>query len=180
MTRQLVIFTDLDGCLLNKHDYSWDDAATCLRRLHDLTVPVVLSSSKTVAEMAVLADELPIDSFPFVAENGGVVCWRSAGQGGLEDNTINGARREDILNLLQSLKPRFQFRSFNDLGLSGVMTHTDLSEAAARRACDRHTTEPLLWDNSESQRLEFQEILDQSGFTFTRGCLLYTSPSPRD
>ncbi|HAC9004228.1 TPA: HAD hydrolase family protein, partial [Salmonella enterica subsp. enterica] len=47
----LLIFTDLDGTLLNSHTFEWQPAAPWLTRLHESGVPVILCSSKTAAEM---------------------------------------------------------------------------------------------------------------------------------
>lgn len=166
---QLIIVTDLDGCLLNKHDYRWQDAEECLRRLMKLEIPVVLSSSKTVSEMAHLAAELPIIDAPFASENGGAICWRNLANASDVPVEIRGADRTQILDLLESLHSKFQFRSFRDLGLKGVIQATDLSEAAATRALDRHSTEPLLWDDSDENRQQFAAELQTQGLSLTRG-----------
>lgn len=70
---KLLIATDLDATFLN-HDYTWSEAAPAVARLRELGIPLVLNSSKTVAEMESLAKDLDLDS-PIVAENGG--CLRS-------------------------------------------------------------------------------------------------------
>lgn len=170
---RLLIFTDLDGCLLNKHDYHWRDAEPCLQRLRQLQIPVILCSSKTRTEMEQLAVELPLIDAPLIAENGGTICWGPAGGGpdgrGSADQSNLGAERNQILQVLGELKGRFQFRSFRDLGVPGVMQATDLTESAAAAAMDRHSTEPLLWDDDVSRIPDFKSILQSHGLTFTRG-----------
>ena len=167
--RQLIIFSDLDGCLLNKHDYEWRDAEACLLRLVELQIPVVFASSKTVAEITAIAAELPCIPAPFIAENGGAISWGPLPK--VTDQSIEcaGASRTDILHVLDGLKPRFRFRSFRDLGLKGVMESTDLDESKAVKAIDRHCTEPLLWDDSAERRAEFEECLRQQDLSLTKG-----------
>jgi mannosyl-3-phosphoglycerate phosphatase len=70
----LVIFTDLDGTLLDFHSYSFKPASAALRELKRLNVPLILVSSKTRAEMLALSKSLGIDT-PFISENGGGVFW---------------------------------------------------------------------------------------------------------
>jgi len=65
----IVVFTDLDGTLLNS-DYRWNAAAPALGRLKTLGIPVVLVTSKTLAEVEAIRLELANES-PFVIENGG-------------------------------------------------------------------------------------------------------------
>ena len=47
-----MLFTDLDGTLLNHLDYGYAVARPLLRRLERLGIPVHIASSKTFAESA--------------------------------------------------------------------------------------------------------------------------------
>ena len=49
----LLVFSDLDGTLLDSHSYDWQPAAPWLSRLREANVPVILCSSKTSASVAV-------------------------------------------------------------------------------------------------------------------------------
>ena len=71
MGSSVLIFTDLDGCLLNKADYRYDDALPVLQRLSVAQIPVVLCSSKTRSEMSALQEELSLSGSPMTCENGG-------------------------------------------------------------------------------------------------------------
>src|SRR5262245_16745201 len=66
----LLVFTDLDGCLLDEHTYSWERARPALEALRARGVPLLLCSSKTRSEMEALARELGL-AWPYVVENGG-------------------------------------------------------------------------------------------------------------
>lgn len=166
-TLSVLIFTDLDGCLLSKIDYDWQPANSALRRIHRLKIPIILSSSKTASEMKQLASELPINEAPFIAENGGYVYWPESDDS--NSSVRHDSTRSKILNLLSELKPLYRFRSFRDLGTDGVMTATDLPIDKARRAIDRFSTEPLLWDDSDAALAEFRKHLLANSFSLTKG-----------
>ena len=68
---KFLFITDLDATLL-EHDYSYDAARPALEMIEKIEAPLVLNSSKTIAELSALADELKLDS-PIIAENGGAV-----------------------------------------------------------------------------------------------------------
>jgi len=70
----LIVFTDLDGTLLDFHSYSFKPAQAALRELKRLSVPLVLVSSKTRAEMAALSKAIGLDS-PLIVENGSAIFW---------------------------------------------------------------------------------------------------------
>lgn len=171
---RLILFTDLDGCLLNKHDYDWSAAASTLATLRRHKVPVVMNSSKTVPEMSRLAVDLGLQGNTFVSENGAVIRWGIdiLGKGSdapKNESEVIGASRVDILSVLGHLKERFRFRSFEDLGLAGIVEQTQLTEDKASLALDRQATEPLLWDDSDENRSEFEELLRAEKLTFTKG-----------
>jgi mannosyl-3-phosphoglycerate phosphatase len=65
-----LIFTDLDGTLLDHDTYRWEEAEPALGLCRQTPVPVILVSSKTRAEMDLLRVQLGLSS-PFISENGG-------------------------------------------------------------------------------------------------------------
>lgn len=64
----LLVFSDLDGTLLDSHSYDWQPAAPWLSRLREANVPVILCSSKTSAEMLYLQKTLGLQGLPLIAE----------------------------------------------------------------------------------------------------------------
>ena len=70
---RIIVFTDLDGTLLDHHTYSYVPAAPVLERLEAEGHPLILNSSKTRDEMVALRAEFG-NRHPFVVENGGAVC----------------------------------------------------------------------------------------------------------
>ena len=48
--KRWLVFTDLDGTLLDE-SYSWDLAQPAIDLLRSASIPIILNSSKTVAEM---------------------------------------------------------------------------------------------------------------------------------
>jgi mannosyl-3-phosphoglycerate phosphatase len=70
MKSQLIIFTDLDGTLLDYHTYSFAAATSALKLIEEQGIPLVLCSSKTRAEIENWREKLN-NAHPFIAENGG-------------------------------------------------------------------------------------------------------------
>jgi mannosyl-3-phosphoglycerate phosphatase len=64
-----VVFTDLDGTLLDHNTYSWDAARPAIERLKLCEIPLVLVTSKTRAEVELWRNQLG-NHHPFVIENG--------------------------------------------------------------------------------------------------------------
>ncbi len=68
----LLLFTDLDGTLLDHDTYDFSPALPALKALQAAQVPLILCSSKTFPEMKYWSTALNIDD-PFIAENGGAL-----------------------------------------------------------------------------------------------------------
>ena len=71
-TPKPIIFTDLDGTLLDRETYSFEPAEPALDLIRQKDIPLVLSSSKTRAEIELYRRKLENDH-PFISENGGAV-----------------------------------------------------------------------------------------------------------
>ncbi|MEO0351232.1 MAG: HAD-IIB family hydrolase [Cyanobacteria bacterium P01_A01_bin.15] len=66
---QLIIFTDLDGTLLNGETYDYAATVPIIQQLKSLKIPVIPVTSKTRAEVTTLRQDVGL-SDPFVTENG--------------------------------------------------------------------------------------------------------------
>ena len=78
----LLVFSDLDGSLLDIHTYEWQPAMPWLDKLQDYQVPVILCSSKSAAEMLDIQQDLGLEGLPFIAENAAVIQLMCAGRWG--------------------------------------------------------------------------------------------------
>ena len=72
VVRMNVVFSDLDGTLLDEETYSYEGALAALHALHELKVPLILCSSKTRAEIEFWRERLEYQH-PFIVENGGAI-----------------------------------------------------------------------------------------------------------
>ena len=68
---KIVIFTDLDGTLLDEK-YDYQDVKSVIDQLLALSVPIVLCSSKTRAEIEFYRKGMGIND-PFISENGAAI-----------------------------------------------------------------------------------------------------------
>lgn len=167
MARQLLVFTDLDGTLLDHDSYAWQPAQRALERLAELNIPLLINSSKTAAEITVLRRELQ-NTHPYIVENGGAVFLPT--ENGEEIHPLGGSYQK-IRATLTDLRHKhdYHFSGFADLGVNGVMTATGLERAAAEAACERQSTEPILWQGDELRREAFRNDLAREGLQLVKG-----------
>lgn len=169
----LVVFTDLDGSLLDHHSYSWQPAQAWLDRLSQAQIPVVLTTSKTAAELAVLQQQLGLTHCPFIAENGAMIglpdSWPDIETSAAKH--IIGVSYDDIRRILVTLRQRydFEFRGFGDVTAQQVVDWTGLSPENATLAMQREGSEPIVWFGNSHDFARFEKTLLEEELSLTRG-----------
>lgn len=172
--RQLLVFTDLDGTLLDHNSYSFRAAMPALQRLDDADIPVILNSSKTRPEMEALKKQLG-NPHPFIVENGAAAIIPPGNLGKDTGLVVSfSAPMDDVLDALQQLrKEGFAYRSFGDMDASELVAISGLTLTAAQQAKQRIGTEPLVWQGSSEELEAFTERLQQYGLQLVKGGRFY-------
>lgn len=166
----LILFSDLDGTLLDHHTYDWSPALPALNRLKAQSIPVVLTSSKTRAEIEDLRHAMG-NSDPFIVENGAaIIIPQDYFEPGPEQQLYLGASLDGILPYLHELRARgFLFTGFSDLTDGEVAFRTGLTPESAARARTRMATEPLIWQGTDEELAEFRQALERAGLQALAG-----------
>ena len=160
----MIVFTDLDGTLLDHETYRFDAALPALETLAARGVPLVLATSKTAAEIGPIRQALGRD-VPAIVENGGGIDWAG-------DAAVTSLDHySDIRAALDAMQPRLRamFRGFGDMDEAGIASLTGLSEERAGRARRRRYSEPGVFSGIEADRLEFLGWLDDHGLKGAQG-----------
>jgi mannosyl-3-phosphoglycerate phosphatase len=175
MMKRLLIFTDLDGTLLDHYDYSFQAASHCLTTLNALKIPYILNTSKTRSELTLLRQALQHQD-AFIVENGAAIYYPKSllkTPTSSVDNElvcqILGPKRATILAHLQDAKRLFTFTALSELSDASLSQCTGLSLEQARLAQQREFTEPLIWQDSESALQRFNLWLKPLALKTQRG-----------
>ncbi len=149
----LVVFTDLDGTLLDAESYSFDAARPALERLRELRIPLILATSKTRAEVEWWRERL-VNTDPFLVENGAAVFVPRRYFGGPVDGAAVrgayeamefGARYGDLVASLAaaSRETGCRVRGFHDMTPQDVAAACGLPLEQAALAKAREYDEPF-------------------------------------
>ncbi|PLW81674.1 mannosyl-3-phosphoglycerate phosphatase [Kineobactrum sediminis] len=175
----LLVFSDLDGSLLDHHSYDFDAALGQLEALDRAGIPLILATSKTRAEIEPLRRRLG-NCHPFIAENGAAVFVPEGYFPVTPEDTLRrfgycvrtfAAPRDYWLTLLDEVGCRFpgEFIGFQAAGVDGIATMTGLDATAAAGANQRDYSEPVRWLGSEARRQEFVAALVDAGARVQQG-----------
>lgn len=141
-----IIFTDLDGTLLDHHTYDYSQANEMLAFIKTHHIPLILTTSKTALESELLSKELGITT-PMIVENGAGIIFHAdhALYGYADDGVMQlGASYTDILDFYALLKAEYDLCGFNEMSLDEVVQYTGLEASDAMRAKNRQFTEPFI------------------------------------
>jgi len=186
----IVVFTDLDGTLLDRNTYSYDKALPSIKHLLHKSIPVIFCSSKTRAEQEVYRNELGL-FHPFVVENGGAIFIpESYFPFKFEyDRTEDryqiielGIPYRDVRRILEQVKAeqKASFKGFGDMTDREVAGATGLDLEAAKRARQREYAETLKLEGPSDEIIKLLNAIKKAGLNYTRGGRFYEVMGPND
>lgn len=177
--RDCLVATDMDGTLLNHHDYRYHAALPCLQKLQEQDIPVVLNTSKTFAELEQWQTRLSIDH-PFIVENGSAIYIPS---GYFSEQVLHDFHRNvihiDSYQVVVCGKLIDELRDYliqhpvdaEDLSacsLQQAIDMTGLTESEARLAQTRQFSIPLRFADDNTGQVFAEQALSD-GFGVLRG-----------
>ncbi|MBA3753310.1 MAG: HAD-IIB family hydrolase [Nitrospira sp.] len=181
--RRIVIFTDLDGSLLDATTYSFDAAKDARSAIQALGAALILVSSKTCSEMEPLRLRLH-HHHPFIVENGGALFIPKGYFPFPLDHSTPG-RKYDVVamgvpyvGLRAALKEigrvlGCRLQGFGDLSVEEIARLTGLSLADAFLATQREYGEPFMVVGNEVPWGQLQTAAETRGLHCTRGGRFY-------
>jgi mannosyl-3-phosphoglycerate phosphatase len=179
MYDSLVIFTDLDGTLLDADTYSYESSLPAIRMVKEKGIPLVFCSSRTRAEQEALRSDLSVKD-PFIVEDGAALyvpidyfpfeyecSFQTENYRVAEFATPYADVREALLAV--NAETGAKLIGYGDLSVDEVASVTGLQKDAAERAKLRDYQETIVSgidaDNMEQVTLAFGKL----GLSLTRG-----------
>jgi mannosyl-3-phosphoglycerate phosphatase len=184
-----LIFTDLDGTLLDFSTYSFQPALPALKLLKDKNIPLIFCTSKTRAETERIRNQTK-NTHPFIVENGGAIFIQEGSI--LHESDVKAesikidkkapeyrviefgtpyARLREVFSRIQAQFPG-KIKGFGDMKAEEIATLCELSLIKAQSAKHREYDEPFILED-ENLLSEVREIAKHAGLQITRGGRFY-------
>ncbi|TGC10563.1 mannosyl-3-phosphoglycerate phosphatase [Methanolobus halotolerans] len=174
-----IVFTDLDGTLIDHNTYSYEPARPAIEMLKQRNIPLIFCTSKTRAEIEVYVHELE-SSHPFISENGGAIFIpkdyfsgdvpTSKTEGNydiIELGTAYGTLRHVLADI--RTYENMDITGFGDMDDKGVSEDTGLDIASARLAKMREYDEAFRLNGDENTANRLKQEIQEKGLNYTRG-----------
>jgi mannosyl-3-phosphoglycerate phosphatase len=174
-----IVFTDLDGTLLDSETYEFTAAVEAILFLKKNRIPIIPCTSKTHKEVIRLRRKLKIYD-PFIVENGSAIfypvdyfraaSWPSAE---IDDYRVRilGKSYSEIINFLHKLKSKYNLdiTGFHEMDALRIAEITSLDAADAETAKYRYFSEPFIFNNRYDFPEEAVNDIKSEGFRLLRG-----------
>ncbi|MEF8879068.1 MAG: HAD-IIB family hydrolase [Candidatus Thermoplasmatota archaeon] len=177
---QPLIFTDLDGTLLDHDTYSYEEASYAIDFLRKEKIPWVMCTSKTRAEINFWRKKIG-NRHPFISENGGGIFIPK----NYFDFQFNfdreerdllvvelGCKYEELLKAIKVLKSEYRIKSLIDMDVSEIVEDLGLDEKQAELARKREYDIPFRILGEDEKKDILDEIKDME-LHFTSGGRYY-------
>jgi mannosyl-3-phosphoglycerate phosphatase family protein len=185
--RRTVLFTDLDGSLLDRKTYQWKPAGALVEQIVEAGIPLIFCSSKTLVEQRHYQAVLRIEA-PLIVENGSAIVlprriFPEPPAGGKEEGADwlveLGVSLEEIRERLDSIRHRkgISFAGLSALSEEEVSHWTGLRGVDAQRAQERRYSETIVSPLSPRDLAQLRDGLAPFGLSIVQGTRFSTVTS---
>ncbi|MFV1951385.1 MAG: HAD-IIB family hydrolase [Nitrospinota bacterium] len=181
---RLIIFTDLDGTLLDHSTYSYQKALRSLSIIKKDGIPLIICTSKTAAEIEAFNKKIK-NRDPFASENGGAL-FIPKGYFGFDFKYHKETPKYRIIEigkqhslLMDALKEirestRISIKGISEMTIKELMEKTGLDRRGALLAKKRDYSEPfILQDRNHSEIKRIKREVIERGLNLTEGGRFY-------
>lgn len=176
---QNIIFTDIDGTIIDHSTYSFEGALSSIDLIKKLRIPLIFCSSKTRAEIEELRKKMQI-FYPFISENGGGLfipkgCLKQSFPYHREEEGYQiielGAPYKTLCRVFKDIKKELglPIKGFADMNPEEVSDICGFSLDEALLAMKREYDEPFVIDGDESLYQDLFQEIKTRGFHYTKG-----------
>ena len=148
------VVTDVDGTLMD-HSYDLTPAKETIKCLQELSIPVILCTSKTAAEVKVIRNELNLND-PYIVENGAAIYGESLTE--VNGQIILGEKYKVLEKILKCISKELNYSltPLNKLSDIEATELTGLKGNSLTLMRDRHWSMPFLNPpNSLEEKINF-------------------------
>ena len=150
----ILIFTDLDGTLLHRDTFKFDEIKDYIKDLLSKGIYIIPNSSKTDNEILEFNEELGIE-LPFISENGSAINGLNLINKNFPNNIILSREKNELLEIFHSKIPNslkdkcefiFEMNKKKQLNIFGV------NEDKLKNIRNRKYTSPFLFKGNKIER----------------------------
>ncbi|MBE0525108.1 MAG: mannosyl-3-phosphoglycerate phosphatase [Methanosarcinales archaeon] len=177
--KKYIIFTDMDGTLIDHNSYSYELALPALELIRKKNIPLIFCTSKTRAELDIYSKELDLHH-PMISENGGAIFIpEDYFDFDFEYDKLSdhykvielGIQYEILQKNLKEICDEIKCKiiGFGDMDVEEVCKDTGLTLECAALAKQRDYDEAFRVISDPPKEVELEQEVLKRGFNYTKG-----------
>ena len=159
--KDILIFTDLDGTLLNKESFYYDEAKDLIKNCVENGVIIIPNSSKTSIELNDFCNEAQISPI-FISENGSSIHGLNILNSKLNKKIILSRTKDQILNcFLNNVENNFKKKCkfVEDLKISEQVQILGLPREKLAKAMKRNFSIPMIFSGNDDEKRQLKHLI---------------------
>ncbi len=168
---KIVIFTDLDGSILHRDTFKFDQIKDYIKKLINSGIHIIPNSSKTESEIIEFNQDLG-ENLAYISENGSVINNLNLLNSNFPNKIILSREKEELVEIFKNNVPenlQSKCKFISNLNKKDQINIFGLSETKLKKAIDRKYTEPFLFEGSKNEKKDLTKILRGNSLTIQEG-----------
>ena len=168
---KILIFTDLDGSLLHRDTFKFDEIKDYLKQLISKGIFIIPNTSKTEKEILEFNNELGL-SLPYISENGSAINGLDLLNSNLPKELILSREKDSLIKIFKEAVPvnlQNKCKWLSEMDKKKQSLIFGLEDDKLKMALDRKYTIPFLFEGNKSERNELSKIVKNKGLALQEG-----------
>ena len=168
---KILIFTDLDGSLLHRDTFKFDEIKDYLKILLSQGIFIIPNTSKTEKEILEFNNELGSD-LPYISENGAAINGLNLLNSNLPKELILSREKDNLIKIFENSIPvnlQNKCKWLSEMDKNKQSLIFGLGDEKLKMALDRKYTIPFLFEGNKSEKNELFRILKSENLAAQEG-----------
>ena len=168
---KVLIFTDLDGSLLHRDTFKFDEIKDYLKQLISKGIFIIPNTSKTEKEILEFNYDLGL-SLPFICENGSAIYGLDLLNEDLPKELILSREKEDVFNIFKNTVPinlQNKCKWLSEMDEKNQSLILGLKDKKLKIALDRKYTIPFIFNGTKNEKNQLSKIIKKDGLYLQEG-----------
>ena len=168
---KVLIFTDLDGSLLDRETFKFDEIKNYLMELISKGIFIIPNTSKTEKEILEFNYELG-SNLPYISENGAAINGLDLLNSDLPKDLILSREKDEILKIFKNIVPlnlQNKCKWLSEMDEKNQSLILGLKHQKLKSALDRKFTVPFIFSGSRNEKKELAKIIKNKSLYLQEG-----------
>jgi len=167
----ILIFTDLDGSLLNRDTFKFEEIKEYIKELILKGILIIPNTSKTEKEILDFNNELG-SALPYISENGAAINGLDLVNSDLPKELILSREKDNLIKIFEKSVPvnlQTKCKWLSEMKKKKQSLIFGLENEKLKMALDRKYTIPFIFEGNKNEKKELFKIVKKNGLALQEG-----------